>query len=326
MELRQLMTFRTAAQTLSFSRTAARLNYAQSTVSAQIQALEAELGVLLFDRLAKQVVLTEAGQRLLGYAEKMLALAYEARSAVSEGETISGALLISAPETLCTYRLPAVLRQFRTRYPQVQLIFRPKLEAGLQRPMREGLIDVAFVMEEPFETPQLIVAPLAPEPLQLVAYPDHPLVRRPAVTFADLQDQPMILTETGCGYRRMFERALSAAGVRLPPPMEFHSVEAIKQCVMAGIGLSLLPVVAVAAEVAQGRLVPLPWVGPDFQVVTQLIWHKDKWLSPALRAFLQVARQVLGAPETETQPHHVPGGDFTPLNPPPIKVPSGIRS
>lgn len=296
MELRQLVTFRMVAQTLSFSRTATALNYAQSTVSTQIQGLEEELGVSLFDRMGKSVVLTEAGQRLLGYAEKMVDLAGEARAAVSEGETITGSLIISAPETLCTYRLPAVLRRFRERYPQVQLIFRSEPETGLQRPIREGVIDVAFVMAESFQVPNLITEALIPEPLLIVAYPDHPLTQRSGVSFADLQNEPLVLTEATCGYRVMFERALTAAGIRPLPPMEFHSVEAIKQCVMAGIGLAFLPVVAMATEIAQGRLVPLRWAGRDFQVVTQMAWHKDKWLSPTLRAFLGVAREILKNP------------------------------
>jgi DNA-binding transcriptional LysR family regulator len=76
--------------------------------------------------------------------------------------------------------------------------------------------------------------------------------------------------------------------------MEFHSIEAIKQSVMAGIGLTLLPLVVVEKEIAQGKLVPLNWVGRDFEVVTQMMWHKDKWLSPALRAFLEVVREVMG--------------------------------
>jgi DNA-binding transcriptional LysR family regulator len=299
MELRQLVTFRTVAQTLSFSRAATSLNYAQSTVSAQIQTLEDELGVSLFDRLGKSIILTDAGERLLGYAEKLLDLAGEARAVVSDGETLAGTLTISAPETLCTYRLPALLRRFRDRWPQVQLVFRPGYNADLERSIREGAMDVAFVMDEVLEAPNLVIEPLVTEPLLVLANPGHPLTRLPAVNFADLHDVPMILTERGCSYRALFERALAAAGSRLVTPMEFHSVEAIKQCVMAGIGITLLPLVAVAAEIDQGRLVPLHWAGRDLAVITQMIWHKDKWLSPALRAFLDMARQLLGQTTTE---------------------------
>lgn len=290
-EIRQLRTFCKLAQTLSFSGTAVSLNYAQSTVSAQIQALEKELNVALFDRLGKRVVLTAAGKRLLAYAEQVVALESEARLVLSEQETLVGSLTISAPETLCTYRLPPILHQFRAEFPQIKLTFHPKPSTGLLKHIREGMIDVAFVMEEPFQAPDLVVESLITDPLLLVARPDHLLAQSSAIGFEALQNEPMVLTEATCGYRLLFEKVLTTAGVRLGQPMEFHSVEAIKQCVMAGIGISLLPAVAVATELRQGRLIALPWRGPELQVVTQMIRHKNKWLSPALRTFLSVVKE-----------------------------------
>ncbi|MCB0154117.1 MAG: LysR family transcriptional regulator, partial [Anaerolineae bacterium] len=270
MELRQLTTFRMIAQTASFSRTASALSYAQSTVSAQIQALEEELGVSLFDRLGKTVVLTEAGQTLLGYAEKILNLVDEAQLAVSSGEELSGSLTISAAETLCAYRLPAVIREFRARYPQVEVTLRMNHGDALEQELREGMLDVAFIMAEPFQATNLLVRPLIPEPLLVLAPPNHPLATQPTVTFSDLQNESLILTENTCLYRRMFLRALRTAGVQPTTIMEFHSVEAIKQSVMVGLGLALLPLEAVKNEIAQGKLVPLNWAGRDFAVVTQM--------------------------------------------------------
>src|SRR5688500_4041002 len=105
MDLRQLNTFCTVAHALSFSRAATSLNYVQSSVTAQIQTLEDDLGVQLFDRMGKRVALTDAGKRLLLYAEKILRLAEEARSAVKTDEEPGGTVVVSAPESLCTYRL-----------------------------------------------------------------------------------------------------------------------------------------------------------------------------------------------------------------------------
>jgi len=293
MDLRQLHTFRLLAQTLSFSQTAVSLNYAQSTVSSQIQALEKELGVSLFDRLGKQVTLTDAGQRLLDYAERLLDLAGEAKDVVSDKEAPAGALSITAPETLCAYRIPKVLHTFRQRYPEVQLIFRPRPELSLTRPLREGYMDLAFIIDQPFHAAELCVEPLLHETILLVAHPEHPLLTETAVQPSQLQNEPMLLTEPTCGYRAMFEKAMSTAGVRLSTAMEFHSVEAIKQCAMAGLGVAFLPEVVIAQELADGRLLPLNWTGDSFQLLTQIAWHRDKWLSPALRAFLSVVREVM---------------------------------
>lgn len=293
MDLRQLHTFRLLAQTLSFSQTAVSLNYAQSTVSSQIQLLEKELGVTLFDRLGKQVTLTDAGYRLLDYAERLLDLAGEAKEVVSDEETPGGTLTITAPETLCTYRIPAVLRQFRQRYPAVQLIFRPRPEMNLIRPLREGYMDFAFFIDQPYQAAELCVEPLVQETIMLVAPPDHPLLQETAVSAADLQHEPMLLTEPTCGYRGLFETTMSSAGVRLSTAMEFHSVEAIKQCAMAGLGVAFLPQIVITKELEDGRLRPLNWAGEPFHMLTQISWHKDKWLSPAMRAFREVIREVM---------------------------------
>ena len=117
MEHRQLRTFRAVARELSFTRAAEELGYVQSSVTAQVKALEAELGVPLFDRLGRRVVLTDAGRALQGYAGMILDLHEEARAAVA-GEhdgAPTGSLTVSAPETLCTYRLPRLLRRFGER-------------------------------------------------------------------------------------------------------------------------------------------------------------------------------------------------------------------
>ncbi|QBD82261.1 LysR family transcriptional regulator [Ktedonosporobacter rubrisoli] len=299
MEIRQLITFRMIARTLSFSRTATLLNYVQSSVTAQIQALEEELGVPLFDRLGKRIALTDAGKRLLVYAEKIVDLADEARIVASSEEVPSGTLTMSAPETLCAYRLPAVLRLFRERYPQVKLIFRPMPTSDLKRVVYEGDIDIVFAIDELVHSASLVVEPLLAEPLLLLVASDHPLARQPFVKVQDLQGEPFLLTEAGCSYRSVFERALHEAGIHLTTNLEFSSVEAIKQCVMASMGITFLPKVTVEAELAQGRLQPLVWENYEFHVYSQMLWHKEKWISPALQAFLNVVREVLKEPALE---------------------------
>jgi DNA-binding transcriptional LysR family regulator len=292
MELRQLTTFQTVANTLSFTRAAALLNYAQSSVTAQIQALEEELGVPLFDRLGKRVVLTDAGQRLVQYADKLLNLAEEAREVVSGGEVIGGTLTVSALETLCTYRLPSILRQFRDQFPHVRLIVRPLPTLALIRGVNDGAVDVCFVMAESLVAPGAKVEVLTAEPVQVIAAPGHPRADQPHVTAADLATETFLLTDASCQYRGLFERVLAAEGIHLSEIVEFGSVEAIKQCVMVGMGIAVLPAVTVANEVARGQLVVLRT--DALQIYTQMIWHKDKWLSPALSAFMELCRVELG--------------------------------
>ncbi|SRR5579884_3644488 len=285
MELRQLVIFRTLAHTLNFTRTATALNYVQSNVTAHIQALETELGVRLFDRLGKRVALTDAGMRLLPHAERVLEDVDAMRAAVAEEQEPVGTLTISAPETLCTYRLPKLLHYVREQYPRIRVHFRPGPIADLRRQVSEGLLDVAFVLEEPVHSTQLTVKPLLAEPIQLVATPSHPFAQRECVGPADMEKETVLLTESGCGYRSMFEHILSGAGVQPATTVEFSSVEAIKQCVMVGMGIAILPQIAIQTEVNEGKMALLPWTHP-MRVMTQMIWHREKWLSPAFHAFL----------------------------------------
>ena len=293
MEFRQLLTFRMVAETLSFSRTAQALNYVQSSVTAQIQALEEELGVRLFDRLGKRVALTDAGKRLLPYAEKMLHLSEEARSVVAGDDVPTGTLTITAPESICTYCLPEVLRQFRARYPQVKLLFRPDSFLDIRRSVSEGEVDLGFVIEERQYSNALNIEVLAPAPLYLLVSPDHHLADCSTVGSRALEGEQFLLTEVGCAYRNALERALNHEGVRISTHLAFEGVEAIKQCAIAAMGIAFLPALVVTRELEAGSLIALNWENQSFSALIQMLWHKDKWLSPALQAFLEVARDVL---------------------------------
>lgn len=296
MELRQLRTFAAVARELSFTRAAAELGYVQSAVTAQVKALEEELGVRLFDRLPRRVLLTDAGESLLGYAVRMLDLSEEARAAVSRSvdDGIGGRLEVGASETLCVYRLPPLFRAFRSRFPDVDLRFRPVPYADLKGLVREGSLDVAFLLEEPVEDETLVAEALVREPLSLIAPPDHPLAKRARVSLADLDGEPMLLTDRGCSYRRTFEREMAEAGAEPGEVLEFDSVEAIKRCAVAGLGLSLLPEVTVGGELEEGELVELGRGRVETVVETQVVRHGGRWLSPALRAFLETSRELLG--------------------------------
>ncbi len=138
------------------------------------------------------------------------------------------------------------------------------------------------------------------ERLLLLAHPDHALTKLPSVGVRQLHGEPMLLTEAGCSYRAAFERSLAQAGTRPGSILEFSSVEAIKQCVIAGMGITVLPAFTATAELARGQLVALPWSESTYGLVTQMAWHRDKWISPTLRAFLDLSREVLSEEQIGT--------------------------
>ncbi|WP_055493073.1 LysR family transcriptional regulator [Streptomyces sp. TP-A0356] len=290
MELRLLVTFEKVATVLSFTRAAAELQYAQSSVTGQIRALESSLGAELFDRLGSRIRLTEAGERLLPYARQMIELSEEARLAVTGTQEPAGTLTVGTMESLTSYRLPPLLELFHHRYPKVRLALRTTIGDETRQALRQGTYDLGFLMEEETTHAGLETEVLAVEPLALVAAPGHPLAGKP-VTTADLVRRPLLATEPGCAYRDLFERELTA----LAPVvdfMEFGTIEATKRAAAAGLGMSLLPEVTVAAELAEGSLVRLPWE-PPFRLCTQLAWRAGKRLPAHARLFLEQARRLV---------------------------------
>jgi DNA-binding transcriptional LysR family regulator len=294
MELRQLEIFRALAEELHFTRAAARVHCVQSNVTTQIRSLEQELGTPLFDRLAKRVVLTDAGRRFLPYADRILSSLAEARAAISESTTPAGPLCIGAPESVLTYRLPGVLRRFRKLYPQVELTFRPYFDDGLFASIESGKLDAAVWMKDKIDDDRLKFIRLRTEHVLLIAGPKHPLVKKKKVLPEDLRGQKLLLTEAGCAYRKKLDQLMSLMAIRAGNTTEFSSVDAIKECVRLGLGLGLLPEIVVSEELARKKLATLRWVGPEMDIATYVVWHRDKWLTPGLRAFISVVQEMLG--------------------------------
>jgi len=297
MELRQLNTFRMVASTLNFSRAAEVLGYVPSNVTMQIKALEEELGVRLFDRLGKQLVLTTAGKRFLTYTHSVLDKLDEARSVVHDNEKMSGTLTISANEVLCAYRLPVVFRLFRSRHPEVRLIFRSVPNQHLKQTLFDGTADIVFMLDEPILSTGLEVEPILEETFCLFAAPDHRLAKQSSLTLEDFHGEVFLTNEKGCTYRTMFDRSFERKGIDTITYLEFQNAEAIKQCAISGIGIAFLPEVVTRAEVERGELVSLPWHIKDLHVYTQMSWHKDKWLSPIMLSFIDIVRETVAIEE-----------------------------
>ncbi|SHF37233.1 DNA-binding transcriptional regulator, LysR family [Seinonella peptonophila] len=300
MELRQLITFRTVASTLNFSRAAEALSYVPSNVTMQIKKLEDELGVRLFDRLGKQLVLTTSGKRFLTHIQSVLDKLDEARSVVHDNENLSGTLTISANEVLCAYRLPDVFHLFRSRHPGVRLIFRSVQNQQLKQTLFEGTADVVFMLDEPIRSTGIEVEPLLEETFRFFVPPDHHLAKRAVLQQEDFHGEVFLVNEKGCTYRTMFDRSFEKKGIDSITYLEFQNAEAIKQCAITGIGIAFLPEITTKAEVERGELVALPWQIPDLHVYTQMLWHKDKWLSPVILSFIEAAREVIAIKEENT--------------------------
>ncbi|MEK5331895.1 LysR family transcriptional regulator [Lysinibacillus sp. FSL W8-0992] len=292
MEIKHLQTFLTAAKTLNFTQTAKILDYAQSSITAQIKSLEDELGTTLFERLGKRIYLTKAGIELTQYAEKIIQLDEEMRYAVTGDSELNAFFTIGAQESQCTYRLPRILKAFKLLHPQVELIFKPVHASEIAKNLLQtDHLDLAFITDTRKIMSTLYTETLLEEDLVLVVSPTHHLNHTEKLTLEEIAQETILLTEKGCSYRTQFENKLQQEGIFPRHVIEFVSIEAIKQCVIAELGISLLPKMVVEKELISGTLIELPIALNLNPIYTEIAWHKDKNIPPYLNDFIQIVRQ-----------------------------------
>lgn len=294
--LRQLQVFQAVARTLSFSQAAQELYLAQPTVSMEIKQLEKLVGHPLFERIGRRVYLSAAGKELQQYSQRILGLVDEAMQAMDELKGLRrGTLLLAADTTAGVYVMPPLLGVFQSRYPEVSISMSVVNRSAVQEQLRQNLVDLAILGQLP-DDQELSVAPFLQNRLVPIALPTHPLAGRSEIPFAEFAREPLLVREQGSGTRSSTLAAFSRQGIIPHIAMELSSNSAIKQGVLAGMGVSVISEQAIALEVKLGMLVALPVAG--FPIVRD--WHvvhlKDKRLSPVAAAFMQflLARRDAG--------------------------------
>lgn len=290
MELTYLRTFCEVASCGSYTKAAEQLGYAQSSVTAQIAKLEELYGAKLLERSGRGMGPTFAGRTLLGYARQIVHLSEEAKEAVSEGH--SGELTVGSIETLAAYFLPGRLLHYRREYPGIRLQVLPGSEREIIERVTGKTADFGLIFDRPYASSELEVIPLRREELFVVVHPGHPLAVREEVDLPMLASEKLVLTEETCTYRNYLLHALRELGIRPDIELELGNLEGIKQAVKHEWGIGFLPGYTIAEEVRQGELKAIPLSGDGgigFSI--QLIYRKDRWLSPALRRFVDTVAE-----------------------------------
>lgn len=285
MDTRLLRTFLTLARTGSFTAAAAELHLAQSTVTVQIRALERELRTQLFDRLPAGTVLTDSGQRLREPAEAMLDAEASLRVLASgTNGPADGLVTIGATESLCAYRMPALIGELRRTQPLIQLRLLPATTASAIGHLGARTLDIALVLEPELAHADLAITRIGHEPLTIVAGPGHPLAGTPA-TWQQLAAERFFLLEDGCSHSDELARRLCSVPGARPDITRFASIEAVRSCVAAGLGLAQLPASAVTEHLATGRLAKVS--GPPRPAMPVLLLrHRRRWQAPPVKAVI----------------------------------------
>lgn len=257
MNFQQLRTFRVVAQQRSYSRAAQLLYLSQPGVSLQVRALEESVGMPLFERSGRHLRLTEAGEALLEYADRILALVDESQHVLDElngGER--GSVRVAASTTAGIYIVPRALGGFHQQYPVVRLTLDVVNRFTVADRLLHDEVDVA-VMGLIDDAHDLEVEPFLPNELVVIASPRNPLAQRKRIQIEELSEQVMLLREQGSGTRTDIERMFAERQLPLRIGMELRSSGSIKQAVTADLGVAIMPMHAIELELLAKRLVVL---------------------------------------------------------------------
>lgn len=251
--LRQLRIFDAAARHLSFSRAADEMCLTQPAVSMQMKQLETHAGVRLFEHIGKRMFLTRAGQALLLHARAVARQMRDAEAAMAALNGSSAGLLDIAVISTAKYFVPALLAQFLKRCPEAEIRLSISNREQLLDRLRANDCDIA-VMGQPPDSLDCVSAAFAANPLAIVAAPTHRLASQPALALAELANETFLIRESGSGTRQAMERLFAENQFAPRRAQEVGSHEAIKQAVMAGLGIALISLQTARHEIAGGRL------------------------------------------------------------------------
>lgn len=269
MDLADLQVFSTVVQAGGVTRAAARLHRVPSNVTTRIKGLEQELGVALFLREGKRMQVTPAGRRLFDYAQRLLALAEEAREAMQETGP-RGVLRLGSMESTAAARLPALLNAFQKRYPEVTVELHTGIPRDLIAQIFDGKLDAALVAE-PVQDPRLETLPAYIEELIVVGPARHPPIASPK----DVAKRTLLAFEAGCPHRQRLEDWFKRAELAPERIIEMSSYHAMLGCAVAGMGVALMPKSVLDTYSERARLSVHKLKG-DFRTVrTLLVWRKD---------------------------------------------------
>jgi DNA-binding transcriptional LysR family regulator len=281
MDIQYYITFREVARCLNLTRAAERLGYAQPSISVQMQKLEKHYQVNLFERVGKKLQLSIDGLKLLQYADQIVEAYRKAEECLAAPEKTN--ITIGTIESLAAYYLPFYFHSFRYAYPELNVTILPSSNNEIIQKVKQGEVDLGIILDQPFIDPEIHTTLIREEELIVICPPSHPLQARKELAIKDLHHSDLILTEIGCTYRTALERSLKDGQVLYQVVSQLGSIEAVKQCVIIGMGAALIPRIAAREELDKGVLHGIRLHDDRFPTFyTQIIMHKNKYKSVPL--------------------------------------------
>ncbi len=286
MDIKNLTTFIYVAELRSFTKAADRLGFSQSTVSFQIKQLETELSCQLFERINHTVHLTEKGREVLEYAHQINRMTRELKDSMKE-EVSFGYIRLAMADSLCTSLLSRDFLRFRELYPNISLKIIAAGTEEMFRLMNHNEADAILTLDNHIYNTEYRILREEKVRTFFVAGAGTRIASASSLSIEELLLQPFILTEKGMSYRRLLEEKLAELSLEVQPVLEIGSTELICSLVEQGAGISFLPEYVIKDRVKAGTLVCLPVSGLEIHVWKQLLYHRNKWVSPQMERVLK---------------------------------------
>jgi len=294
MELRNLITFLKIVETGSFSKAAEQLRYSQSTVTVQIQQLEDELHVQLFDRIGKKVFVTEKGRELELHAQKMIELSQKILSIGGEEQELQGTLRVAALDSLITAALPSVLREFHARHPKVDIIVKTADNVfDAERQLSQNEVDLAIVTHDKRSTKHFVKTILKETQFVFAAAPSLPLSQKQTVTLAEIAENDVIITNQQFYFSDMSnEDTKKTLEYIIKPRFDIWNPIGAMELAKQACGIALLPYYLIHDAVEKGELCVLNVPELHFTVWLQMLHHEQKAITPQMTAFCKLMKEM----------------------------------
>ena len=290
MEIRNLLTFIHVAELNSFTKAGERLGYSQSAVSFQIKQLETELGYPLFDRIGHSITLTDKGKELLSYAHKVTTLTDEFMESIHTADEIQGRIHFVAPDSVCEDMLLNNYLLFRQTYPKIELKFTNADTNAMMVMLDRNEADAVITLDSHNYRQDYVIFEEELVKMHFTVNANSPLAGK-KMKIEDLLREPFILTEKNVGYRTGFDRELARRSMEITPILEVGRTDIILTLLEQTNAVSYLPEYTTAQKVKEGKLAYIEVSDFSTSVWKQLIYHKNKWISNALRAFLNFVKE-----------------------------------
>ncbi len=293
MDLKILNTFIQVAESGSFTRAGEVLGYSQPTVSVQIRQLEQELGGKLFDRIGHTVRLTERGHDVLLYAQRICHLSQEMTAQNEHSKGIRGRVRLGMPDSICAVLLERGFAGFRERHPNISVYIATAGTNELFRLLDHNEVDIVCTMDSHIYNTNYVVVNEEKVGVHFVVAADSPLAAQEQLKMSDILQHPFFLTERGMSYRRILDEWLAKDGIELNPVLEISNTDIICALVAQGAGVSFLPDYVTEQAVREGKVKRLEIEGFHPDLWKQLLYHRDKWLSPQMEAVIDYFGNIL---------------------------------